>query len=59
MEARSGGAGRDAERLGNLDQGEPEVVVQDEDGSLVERDVAEGPFQLVTIRERAARIRGR
>ena len=58
MESRSGRARGDAERLGDLNERVPEVVVQNEDRALVERDAAEGPFQLVTIRELAARIRG-
>jgi len=59
MESRSGGPGRDAERLGNFDQGQPEVVVQDEDGPLVKRDVTERSLDLISSRELAARVRAR
>src|SRR5687767_9600759 len=59
VKSRSGGPRRDAERLGNLDQGQPEVVVQDEDSPLVERDMSEGALDLVSVRELAARIGGR
>ena len=59
VQARSGRPGRDAEHLGDLDQGQPEVVVQDEHRSLVDREVAERPFQFIAIGDRDARIRRR
>ena len=59
MESRAGGTGGDAERLGNLHQRQPDVVVQNEDGPLIERDAAKRPFQLVAVRQGAARIRAR
>src|SRR5215213_8256103 len=52
MESRSGRAGGDAEGLGNLDQRQPEVVVQDEDRALLDRQLPERPLELVAIEDR-------
>ena len=59
MEPRSGGPGRDAEQLGDLDQGQPDVVVQHEDRALLDRQPAESPLQLVAIGQDGAAVRGR
>ncbi len=49
MESRSGRPGRDLEEFGDLHEGQPEVVVQDEDRSLFDREPAERPLQFVAI----------
>ena len=49
MESRSGRARRDAEHLGDLHEGESDVVMQDEHGSLLDREVSESTFKLVAI----------
>ena len=49
MQSRSGRAGGDLEHLGDLHERQPEVVVQDEDGPLVDREPAEGPLELVAV----------
>ena len=52
MEPRAGGAGRDAERLGDLRRRVPEVVVQDEDRPLFGREPAEPTFEQVPVGDR-------
>jgi hypothetical protein len=47
--ARSGRPSRDLEELGDLDEGQPEVVVQHEDRALFDREPAEGPPQFVAV----------
>ena len=49
MEARFDGAHRDIERLADIGQAHPGVVMQDEDGALLGRQAPEGPFQLVAV----------
>src|SRR4051794_16804352 len=56
VESRSGGAGRDAEGVGNLDQGQPEVVVQYEDRPLFRRQPPEPPLELVAIGDLASPV---
>src|SRR4051812_28717100 len=56
VESRSGGAGRDAERFGNLDWREPEVVMQHEDRPLLRRQPPEPTLDLVAIGDLAGSI---
>ena len=49
METRSSRPGRDAERLGDLDQGQALVVVQDEDGAMLDAQAPEGAIERVAI----------
>ena len=49
MESRSGRARGDLQELGDLHERQPEVVVQDEDGTLVDRNPREGPLELVAV----------
>jgi hypothetical protein len=49
VEPGLGGPERDVEAVGHLGQGEPQVVVQDEDGALVGRKPPEAPLELVAI----------
>jgi hypothetical protein len=51
MQPRAGRPVRDAERLGNVHQWQTHVVVEDEDGPLIERELAERPLQLVAVEE--------
>ena len=51
VQSRSGGPGRDAEGLGDLDQGQPEVVVQDEDRALLDGQASERAVEGVAIRD--------
>jgi len=48
-----------AERFGDLHQGQPAVVMQDEDGPLLQREPSEGVFQLVALGEPDAAVGGR
>ena len=57
VESRSGRPRGDLEDLGDLHEGQPEVVVQDEDRPLVDREPAEGALQLVAIGDGGAPIR--
>ncbi len=59
MQSRSGGTGRDAEHLGDLHERQPEVVVQDEDRPLIDREPAEGPLQFVAVGDGVGVVRGR
>ncbi len=59
VESRSGGPGRDAEQLGDLDQGQPEVVVQDENRPLFDREPAICPLQFVAVGDGVGLVRGR
>jgi len=59
MESRAGGTRRDLENLGDLDERQAEVVVQDEDRPLFDRELPERAFQLVAIGEGGAAIRSR
>ena len=43
------GPERDAETIRNLGQGQPEIVVEDEHGPLLERQPPEGSLELVAI----------
>ena len=52
VESRSGGAGRDPERLGDLGRRKPEEVVQDEDGPLLGRQAPEPTIELVAVSDR-------
>jgi hypothetical protein len=52
MEARFDGAERDVEGLADVGQGHPDVVVQDEWGTLLDRQAPEGPLELVTVLDR-------
>ena len=52
VESRSGGAVRDAERLGDHHEGQAHVVVEDEHRPLVEREPAERLLQLVAVEKR-------
>jgi hypothetical protein len=58
VQSRAGGTVRDAERLGDRDEGQAHVVMQDEYRSLVERQPAEGGLQLVAIVGGSKVIRG-
>ena len=58
MQSGAGCAGRDAEKLGDLHQRQPEIVVQDEDRALLDREPAEGPLQFVAVVDDAGAIRG-
>ena len=59
VESRAGGTRGNVENLGDLDEGQPEVVVQDEDRPLFDRELPERAFQLVAIGEGGAAIRCR
>jgi hypothetical protein len=48
VKSGSDGAGREAQRLGDLRAGEAEVVVHHDYGALLARQPAESPLQLVT-----------
>ena len=48
---------RDLEHLGDLHERQPEVVVQDEDRPLVDREPAECPFQFVAVGDDGAAVR--
>jgi hypothetical protein len=52
MEARFDGADRDLERLPDIGEAQPGVVMQDEDGTLLRGEAPKGPFELVTILDR-------
>ena len=49
MESRLGRAEWDAERRGSLRQGQPEVVVQDDDRSMLRAEPGERPVDLVAV----------
>ena len=49
VQSRSGRARGDLEQLGDLHERQPEVVVQDEDRPLIDREPAERPLQLVAV----------
>jgi hypothetical protein len=51
MQSRAGRPGRDAEGLGNLGRGQPEVVMQDEERPLIRRQSSEAALELVSIRD--------
>jgi len=57
MKSRASGPVRDAERLGHRHEGQSNVVMQDEDCALVEREPAEGLLQFVAIWERLDAVR--
>jgi hypothetical protein len=42
---------RDAQRLGHRHEGQANVVMQDEDGALVEREPTKRLLELVTVRD--------
>jgi len=52
VESRSGCSRGDLEDPGDLHEGQPEVVVQDEDGPLLDGDAPEGVFELVADGDR-------
>ena len=58
VESRSGRARGDAEQLGDLHERQPEVVMQHEDRPLLDREMPEGPLELVAIGDRR-RVVGR
>ncbi len=49
MESGLGGPDGDTETVGNLGQGEADVVVEDEDGPLLDREPPEGPVELIAV----------
>jgi hypothetical protein len=49
VESRSSRPRRDAEGVGDLDEGQPNVVVQDEDRSLLDREASKRPIECVAI----------
>ena len=57
VKSRPGRSVRDAERFGDRHEGQAHVVVEDEDGPLVERELAECPLQLVAIVDRSNVVR--
>ena len=57
MQSRTGRAVRDAEGLGDLRQVQAQVVMQDEDGSLVHRQAPEDSLELVAIHDGQQAIR--
>src|SRR5262245_61278886 len=59
MQSRSGRARGDAEELGDLHEGQPEVVVQDEDRALLDGQASERPLGLVAVGDDGARVRCR
>ena len=59
VQARSGRPRGDLQHLGDLHERQPEVVVQDEDRPLVDREPAERPLQFVAVGDGVASIRGR
>ena len=59
MQARSGRPRGDLQQLGDLHERQPEVVVQDEDRPLLDRELAERPLQFVAVGEGVARVRRR
>ena len=56
VQSRSGRACGDLQHLGDLHERQPEVVVQDEDRTLVDRKLAERPLQLVAVGDGGAAI---
>ena len=52
MEPRSGRPGRDAEQLGDLDEGQPDVVVQDEHGPLLHGEATVRTVELIAVGDR-------
>jgi hypothetical protein len=46
-------AERDAERVGERRQGHPDVVVEDQDGTMIRAEGSEGAFELVAVRDLA------
>ena len=59
MKARSGCPRGDLEEFGDLHEGQPEVVVQDENRPLIDRKPAERPLQFVAVDDGVAAVRGR
>lgn len=59
MESRAGCPRWDVEEFGDLNEGQAEVVVQDEDRPPFDRELPERAFQLVAIGKGGAAIRGR
>ena len=59
VQSRSGRARGDLQHLGDLHERQPEVVVQDEDRPLVDREPAERPLQFVAVGDGGAAVRGR
>jgi hypothetical protein len=57
MEARSDGPFRDPKDIGDLGQGQSLVVVQDDDGSLIDRQAGERAIELVPVGGRGRAIR--
>ena len=56
MQSGTGGAGRDAERFGDLVGLEPQVVTQDQERPLIGRQASEGPLELIAIGDRHQRV---
>ena len=59
VQSRSGRARGDLQQLGDLHERQPEVVVQDEDRPLVDREPAERPLQFVAVGDGGGAVRGR
>ncbi len=55
VQARSGRPRGDLQHLGDLHERQPEVVVQDEDRPLLDREPAERPLQFVAVGQGVAR----
>ena len=56
MKARLRRAQRDAQRLGHGRHGQPFVVVEDEDGSLIDAQPTKAAFELVAIGDQPGRV---
>jgi hypothetical protein len=52
MESRSGGPSRDTEQLGDLDEGQPDVVVEYEDGPLLHGEATIRSLELIAVGDR-------
>jgi hypothetical protein len=59
VETRSGRPRGDLEKFGDLHEGQPEVVMQDEDRPLFDGEPAIRPLQLVTVGDGIAAVRSR
>jgi hypothetical protein len=56
VEPRSRGAGRDTERLGDFGELVAEMVVEDDDGAMLGRELAEGGLELVARDDRGRHV---
>ena len=57
MQSRAGRPGRDAERLGDLDQGQAQVVMEHEDRAVLDRQAAKRAVEGVAVTDRGDAIR--